>query len=111
VSEVECQRAPVGWTERVRARLPFTTASGPWRTAGFCLLAQGWFAWHERTQRPRPRFTDHGLTFAPMPAWAAEPCGGSSDLADAFGLVGGPGAVGLPTPVDDLRTETRAVGW
>lgn len=38
-------------------------------------------------------------------------CGGSSDLADAFGLVGGPGAVGLPAPVDDLRTETRAVGW
>lgn len=40
-----------------------------------------------------------------------EPCGGSSDLAAAFGLVGGPGAVGLPSPVDDLRTETRAVGW
>lgn len=38
-------------------------------------------------------------------------CGGSSDLAEAFGVVGGPGAVGLPAPVDDLRTETRAVGW
>jgi hypothetical protein len=38
-------------------------------------------------------------------------CGGSSDLAAVFGLVGGPAARDLPAPVDDVRTETRAVGW
>lgn len=43
-----------------------------------------------------------------------DPCSGLDQRdpeALLFGLVGGPGALGLPTPVDDLRTETRAVGW
>ena len=107
-----CQRdGLLGWQGRMMAR----AESDYWLPVGLreCILAQAWFAWDERTDqpRPRPRRTDHGLTFAPMPAWATEDCGGSSDLAEAFGLVGGPGAVGLPAPVDDLRTETRAVGW
>lgn len=81
-----------------------------------CSTALVWFAWDERTQqpRPRPRRTDHSITFAPMPAWASEPCAGLDQRdpeALLYGLCGGPGARDLPDPVEDVRTETRAVGW
>ena len=70
--------------------------------------------WALRAQPGGIRSAAEPLRWAPPSAWATKPCSGLDQRdpeALLYGRVGGPGAVGLPTPVDDLRTETRAVWW